>query len=80
MTDLYDDPKLQKAFNEGYAKGKESGAKITASIECELSAKCNSLAEENNRMREELESVETEFARLRAQMDIVYLIFGGRRC
>lgn len=79
MNNIYDDPKLQKAFNEGYEKGKESGAKITESIEYELSAKCNSLSEENNRLREELESMETEFVRLRAQMDVVYLIFGGKR-
>jgi flagellar biosynthesis/type III secretory pathway protein FliH len=77
-NNIYDDPKLQKAFNEGYEKGRAEGAKITAEIEHELSAKCNSLAEENNRLREDLKSMETEFVRLRAQMDIVYLIFGGK--
>ena len=73
---IYDDPKLQKAFNEGYEKGRDEGAKITASIEHELSGKCNYLAEETNRLREEQASMETEFVRMRAQLDIVYLIFG----
>lgn len=75
-NNIYDDPKLQKIFNEGYEKGREAGAKITASIEHELSAKCNSLAEENHILREELKAIETEFGRMRAQLDIVYLIFG----
>lgn len=78
IKDNEKDMKAQKAFEEGYAKGREEGKKITASIEHELSAKCNSLAEKNNRLREKLESMETEFFRLRAQMDIVYLIFGGK--
>jgi flagellar biosynthesis/type III secretory pathway protein FliH len=78
IKDIEKDMKIEKAFEDGYAKGRAEGAKITASIEHELSAKCNSLAEENNLLREELESIETEFVRLRAQMDVVYLIFGGK--
>ena len=77
-NNIYDDPKLQKVFNEGYEKGREAGAKITASIEHELSSKCNSLTEENHILRKDLESIETEFARMRAQLDIVCLIFGRK--
>lgn len=75
---IENDMKVQQTFEEGYEKGREDGAKITAEIEHKLSEKCNSLAEENNKLKKDLEAIETEFIRLRAQMDIVYLIFGGK--
>ena len=74
---------VQKAFEEGYAKGREEGAKITASIEHELSAKCNSLAEENNVLRDKCQywqircdELDQERHLLQAQLDVVRLIFG----
>lgn len=36
------------------------------------------LMAENDYLRTELKSMESEFSRIRAQLDIVYLIFGGR--
>lgn len=49
-------------------------------------AEYNRLLAENKELCEKLRSIEThhssletEFIRLRAQMDIVYLIFGGRK-
>ena len=55
----------------------------TASLDYE--AECDRLLRERDKMmaendylRTELKSMESEFARIRAQLDIVYLIFGGR--
>ncbi len=42
---------------------------------CEVCAK---LECENELLRKDYESMETEFVRMRAQLDIVYLIFGGK--
>ncbi len=78
LKSIEKDMELQKAFEDGYAKGREEGRNIVAHIEHELSAKCNELKKENSELHEKLESMETEFVRLRAQMDIVYLIFGGK--
>jgi flagellar biosynthesis/type III secretory pathway protein FliH len=78
MNNVYDDKKLQKAFDEGYEKGRAEGANITAEIEYKLSEKCCSLAEENRKLKEDFDSMESEFIRMRAQLDIVYLIFGGK--
>ena len=85
MNNVYDDKKLQKAFEDGYAQGRREGKDITACIEAELSEKCEKLKAENAKLelvngdlREEFESMETEFIRMRAQLDIVYLIFGGK--
>ncbi len=36
-----------------------------------------SIYKENSRLREEKEALEAEFLRMRAQLDMVYLIFGG---
>ena len=78
MNNVYDDKKLQKAFEDGYAQGRREGEKITACIEGELSEKCERLKAENANLRHDYESMETEFVRMRAQLDIVYLIFGGK--
>ena len=78
MQTVYDDKKLQNAFEEGYAKGKNEQAKFTAEIEHELSARCNSLSEANEILRDKLECMEVECVKLQAQMDVVRLIFGGR--
>lgn len=85
MNNVYDDKKLQKAFEDGYATGREEGRNITACIEAELSQKCEMLKAENAKLelengdlREQFESMETEFFRMRAQLDIVHLIFGGK--
>jgi flagellar biosynthesis/type III secretory pathway protein FliH len=79
MKNMMASDERQKGFEEGYAKGRDEGHKITASIEYELSAKCNSLAEENKNLREQNRALETELFQLRAQMDVVYLIFSGKR-
>lgn len=42
---------------------------------CEV---CEKLTIENNRLRQEYDSMETEFIRMRAQLDIIHLIFGGK--
>jgi len=75
----------EEAYKKGYDKGREEGAKITAEIEHELSEQRNALAYENETLKAKLDfvngdynSLQSEFARLRAQMDIVYLIFGGK--
>lgn len=75
----------QKGFEEGYAKGREEGRNITAHIEHDLSVKCNSLAEENaklhdfcNQWEQDFKELTNECNILKAQMDVVYLIFGGR--
>lgn len=78
MKNMMVSDERQKGFEEGYAKGREEGRNITASIEHELSAKCNSLAEENNVLRTRLEKAELEFTILSAQLDIVRLIFGRK--
>lgn len=78
FNDIEKDMKKQQAFEEGYAKGREEGAAITAEIEYKLSEKCNSLAEENRKLKKDYASMETEFVLTRAQLDIVYLIFGGK--
>ena len=39
----------------------------------------NQLAEENTVLRGDLDTLETEIYKLRAQMDVVYLIFGGSK-
>ena len=74
LNKIEQDMQIQRAYEDGYAKGREEGAKIATEIERKLSEKCNSLAEESQKLR----AIETEFFRLRAQMDIVYLIFGGK--
>lgn len=38
---------------------------------------CAKLERENEMLRKDYEFMETEFVRMRAQLDIVYLIFGG---
>ena len=57
--------------------------KCTASLDYE--AECDRLLRERDKMmaendylRTELKSMESECFRMRAQLDIVYLIFGGR--
>ena len=40
---------------------------------------CDKLMAENDYLRKDKDAMETEFVRMRAQLDIVYLIFGGRR-
>lgn len=45
-------------------------------------SECNRLCAENAKLREELayhRGKEAELARIKAQLDIVYLIFGGQR-
>lgn len=55
MNNVYDDKKLQKAFEEGYEKGRKEGRDITACIEAELSEKCEKLKAENANLRNEYE-------------------------
>ena len=43
---------------------------------CDL---CEKLRCENDYLRKDKDAMETEFVRMRAQLDIVYLIFGGNR-
>ena len=78
MKNMMVSDERQKGFEEGYAKGREEGRNITAHIEHDLSAKCNSLAEENEVLRTRLEKAELEYAIRSAQMDVVRLIFGGK--
>lgn len=78
MNQVINDAK-KKAFEEGYAKGREESQAKYSEMEFKLSEKCCHLADENRKLKEDLASVESEFTRLRAQMDIVYLIFGGGR-
>ena len=40
---------------------------------------CDKLMAENDYLRKDKDAMETEFVRMRAQLDIVYLIFGGKR-
>lgn len=79
MKNMMASEERQKGFEEGYAKGRAEVEKMLSSIEHDLSAKCNSLAEDNRELREENKSLETELFQLRAQMDVVYLIFSGKR-
>ena len=78
MTELEINNLMMKEYNNGYEQGRAEGHKITAEVQEKLSEKCCALADENRYLKEQLESMETEFVRLRAQMDIVYLIFGGK--
>ena len=39
---------------------------------------CHKLEIENEHLRKDKDAMETEFARMRAQLDIVHLIFGGK--
>lgn len=73
-------------YREGYKQGKEEQAKITAEIEYELSAKCNSLADEISVLKEKCQywqmrcdELDGERHLLQAQLDVVKLIFGGRQ-
>ena len=65
------------AYEEGYAAGREEGQARFAEMECRLSLKCERLSKERDQFKEQLDSMEPEFIRMRAQLDIVYLIFGG---
>lgn len=50
-------------------------------IGIDYEAQCKTLSDENMKLKEEiayLRNMENEFARMRAQLDIVYMIFGGR--
>ena len=78
LKSIEKDMEVQKAFEEGYEKGREEGRAITTEIECKLSEKCCALSEANRKLKEDYDSMESEFIRLRAQMDIVYLIFGRK--
>lgn len=73
-------------FKDGYRQGKEEQAKITAEIEHELSAKCNSLSEEISILKDKCQywqmrcdELDGERHLLQAQLDVVKLIFGGRQ-
>ena len=72
------DMELEKAFEDGYAKGREESQAKFAEMECKLSEKCCVLADKNSKLKEDLDAMESEFIRMRAQLDIVYLIFGGK--
>ena len=72
------DMEVQKAFEDGYTIGKEESQAKFAEMEYKLSEKCCDLEDKNRKLKEDLDSMESEFIRLRAQMDIVYLIFGGK--
>ena len=73
-------------FKEGYAQGRDVQAKVTAEIEHELSAKCNSLCEEISILKDKCQywqmrcdELDGERHLLQAQLDVVKLIFGGRQ-
>ena len=78
MNDKEWNNRLMAEYAKGYEEGKKARENITAEIEYKLSEKCNALADKNEQLRKELDSMESEFARMRAQLDIVYLIFGGK--
>lgn len=59
--------------------------KLAASCDLDYKAECGRLLKANQELCKELECIkkdyeymETEFVRMRAQLDIVYLIFGGK--
>lgn len=79
----------EQAYKNGYEKGKlDAFAEDKCVTPCadlnyeeEWKRKCAELAkarEEADWLRAELKSMDAEFARMRAQLDIVYLIFGGK--
>ena len=75
---INEQPEIPADFKSGYRQGVADQKDVTARIEYDISAKCNALEAENAMLRDKLESIETEFARMRAQLDMVYLIFGGK--
>ena len=78
LKSIEKDMELEKAFEDGYAKGREESQAKFAEMEHKLYEKCCCLADKNHKLKEDLDSMETEFIRLRAQMDVVYLIFGRK--
>ncbi len=67
------------AYKNGYEQGQKDAHKETASFEAEhreLIQEREILMAKMDFLRSEKESLETELVRLRAQMDVVYLIFG----
>lgn len=78
----------EQAYKNGYAQGRKDAFaedkcvdRADLDYKAEYKRKCEELAkarEEAERLRAEQESLESEFARMRAQLDIVCLIFGGQ--
>ena len=63
----------------------EEELKVRCAEIAELKLYCDKLKDENSKLHCKLEamhkvydSMKTEFVRMRAQLDIVYLIFGGK--
>ena len=87
MSNFGKDMERERTYQEGYERGRKEGHEITACVEAELSKKCEKLNAENAKLmlvngdlQEQIDSMETELYLLRAQLDMVHLIFGGKQC
>jgi predicted nuclease with TOPRIM domain len=69
---------------EEYNRLKEENELLKATVDRLVAEKeevlelAKRFSDKNEALKAEFDSMETEFARMRAQLDIVYLIFGGK--